>query len=419
MMPMTSIIEFRGDDAGYLAWLAAHPESYVINVARSGNAAEARVHQSGCRTISGQNPRGGPWTGPYVKVCADHLAELEQWAIEAVGQAVSPCGTCRPTSGSPLLPGPDVSTAVACSDLGVRTEASVAADHFTLRGPGTRDADVFEAWADAYVRFERRHRPDWQQRLVADIKIGCRQLAPAAGQVLHATFFGEKRPDADVENIVLYGIDSFAVAGRNGIRFEHGAAVPPAPDGAEYPFCYRYSLAQREGGFAEWRQGRTLARFGWTELGAFAGEKLAAQVWLALRRSEVEVFEPGHVPGAPFAVKIELQPPRKHQRGVGNLVKGTFDGVISAFQAHGNPSVVPEVSARLAAVLPAAPTEIQQYLLDERRAVLGRTARLVDLYREGVQWNPTDHLCVAGELLLAESAGLGWAIRGEVVELSR
>ena len=59
--------DFRDDDAGYLAWLAAHPDGYVINIARSPSATEARVHHAGCRTISGQIPRGGAWTGPYVK----------------------------------------------------------------------------------------------------------------------------------------------------------------------------------------------------------------------------------------------------------------------------------------------------------------------------------------------------------------
>jgi hypothetical protein len=56
--------EFRDDDVGYLAWLAAHPDGYVINIARSQNATEARVHHAGCRTISGQNARVGAWTGP-------------------------------------------------------------------------------------------------------------------------------------------------------------------------------------------------------------------------------------------------------------------------------------------------------------------------------------------------------------------
>jgi hypothetical protein len=99
--------------------------------------------------------------------------------------------------------------------------------------------------------------------------------------VLHATFFGPKHPNADVENLVLYNIDSFKAYGRNGIRFEHGGAVPSAPDGAEYRFCYRYALAPRSGGFTHWRQGRTLASFDWTDLGAFGGEKKLAQVWLA------------------------------------------------------------------------------------------------------------------------------------------
>ena len=88
--------------------------------------------------------------------------------------------------------------------------------------------------------------------------------------MLHATFFGAKHHNADVENLALYYIDSFKVAGRNGIRFELGAAVPPAPDGAEYRFCYRYALTPRSGAFADWQQGRTLASFDWTDLGAFA-----------------------------------------------------------------------------------------------------------------------------------------------------
>ena len=29
-----SVREFRDDDAGYLDWLATHPDGYVINIAR-------------------------------------------------------------------------------------------------------------------------------------------------------------------------------------------------------------------------------------------------------------------------------------------------------------------------------------------------------------------------------------------------
>jgi hypothetical protein len=349
-------------------------------------------------------------TGQYVKVCAEHLAEVEQWASDHVGEPIPCCRTCRPArqAGRPVsatrTPGP--------------AAGPVPGGHSKIRGP-VADNAVVEVWADRYIRFERRHRPVWQQHLVAEIKARCGQLEPSVGQILHATFFGAKRPEADVENVVLYYIDSFAAAGRNGIRFGHGGVVPPAPDGSEYPFCYSYALAPQSGGFGDWRQGRTLALFDWTDLGAFDGEKLAAQVWVALRRGEVEVFEPACAPETHFAVKVQIRPPHRHRRGVGNLVKGIFDGVISAFQVHDNPVVLPEVGARLATLLRADHVQIEEYLLDERRAVLGRAPRLVHPYRKGVQWNPTDHLCVAGELLLAEPVGSRWAIRGEIVELSR
>jgi hypothetical protein len=268
--------------------------------------------------------------------------------------------------------------------------------------------------------FERR--PAWQEHLRNEIRSRCRELEPSAGQVLHATFLGDKLPNADVENLALYYIDSFAVAGQNGIRFEYGAAAPAAPDGAEYQFGYRYALDPESGAFAGWQQGRTLASFGWTDLGAFAGDKKLAQVWLALTRARVcgrvDVFEPC-ARETPFALKVVVQAPQGLRPVLGNLVKGTFDGVICAFQAHTDPTVLPEVVARLVKYLPADPAEIEEHLLDQRWAVLGAVPRLVSPYREGVKWDPSDHLCVAGELLAAEPNGPRWAIKGELVELSR
>ena len=35
--------EFRDDDAGYLAWLAANPEGFVVNIARNYSVSTARV----------------------------------------------------------------------------------------------------------------------------------------------------------------------------------------------------------------------------------------------------------------------------------------------------------------------------------------------------------------------------------------
>jgi hypothetical protein len=400
---------FCDDDDGYLTWLDNHPGGCVVNIARSYNAAGARLHHASCRTISGEIPRGRAWTGPYVKVCAEYPAELERWAAnKPVGNPIKPCGTCQPARHR-MAPESTQPKAPALA-------RPLAEGHCTVNGPVAGRA-VVEAWADDYIRFQ--DRPRWQEELRNEIRSGCEKLAPAAGQLLHASFFGSKRPEADVENLVLYNIGSFKVAGRNGIRFEHGVAAPPAPDGARYPFCYRYALAARREGFTHWRQGRILASFDWTDLGALAGEKKSAQVWLALKRSPAMVAESGWTPETPFGVRIHIRPPFGHQPVWGNLVKGIFDGVICALHAHTDTQELPEVAKRLASTLPADAADIEALLREQHTAVLGAVPRLVTPHGTGVAWHPADHLCVAGELLPAEPAGQSYAIEGELFEVSR
>lgn len=402
-----SLREFRNDDTGYRAWLAAYPDGYVINIGRSYNANTARLHHARCNTINGQSQHGGALTGQYVKVCGEHKEALEQWASDHVPQPIRPCGSCHPARCA-VRP-------ASTKQPQQSPAAPLPAGRSRVRR--TADSTAVEAWADDYIRFERL--PDWQKRLRSEIRTCCAQLEPPVDQVLHASYFGVKKLNADVENLLLYCIDSFKIAGRNGIRFEHGAVVPPAADGAVYPFGYRYALAPRTGAFKEWRQRRTLASFDWTDLGSFAGDKKAAQVWFALARGDIETYEPARMPETPFALKIHVRPPHGRQPVWGGLVKGVFDGAICALQAHSDMAVLSEVAARLATMLPAPPAEIEERLLDQHRAVLGVVQRLVYPYRKGVKWDPADHLCVAGELLGAEPVNDRWAVRGELVELSR
>lgn len=86
---------FRDDDAGYLAWLARHPEGYVLNAARSPRPNNLVLHRASCRTINGVPTRGGPWTGPYIKICADDPLRIAAWAGATVGAAPRPCGSCH------------------------------------------------------------------------------------------------------------------------------------------------------------------------------------------------------------------------------------------------------------------------------------------------------------------------------------
>ena len=118
-------------------------------------------------------------------------------------------------------------------------------------------------------------------------------LEPEAGQVLHATFCGAKLPERRCREPVIYNIDTFRVAGRNGIRFEYGDPMPPAPQGDEHRFYYRYALASRSDTLTHWNKGRVLASFDWTDLGAFKAEKQLAQVWVGA----VARRGPGLLPG--------------------------------------------------------------------------------------------------------------------------
>lgn len=92
--------EFRDDDAGYLDWLASNPSGFVINIARNHSMAAARLHRATCRTISGTNPRNGAWTGPYVKVCAEQLYMVDEWAANVVKTPIPPCGICQPAGST-------------------------------------------------------------------------------------------------------------------------------------------------------------------------------------------------------------------------------------------------------------------------------------------------------------------------------
>jgi hypothetical protein len=84
---------FVDDDDGYLDWLVAHVDGFVINTERSPRPAYVMLHRASCRTISGDPARGLRWTHDYIKVCGDRN-ELEEFARRQIGGAAKPCGLC-------------------------------------------------------------------------------------------------------------------------------------------------------------------------------------------------------------------------------------------------------------------------------------------------------------------------------------
>jgi hypothetical protein len=93
-----NVLVFRDDDRGYLDWVAANPEGFVVNIRRALNPSDARVHRADCWTIAGEPARGKSWTGPYIRLCATELRELDSWATERFETRIERCGTCRPSA---------------------------------------------------------------------------------------------------------------------------------------------------------------------------------------------------------------------------------------------------------------------------------------------------------------------------------
>jgi hypothetical protein len=106
------IEQFRDDDRGYLTWTAAHATGYVINVQRSLNPSDARLHRADCYTINGRPAGATPGPGRTSRSAPDQpgpcrtghtpISEQKSCAVAHVGH---PCKPEQRHSGSCDRPG--------------------------------------------------------------------------------------------------------------------------------------------------------------------------------------------------------------------------------------------------------------------------------------------------------------------------
>ena len=93
------IIEFLDNDNGYTAWLADHPDGYVLNCERPPRPSYLTLHRATCWTIN--RTSGTNWTVNYQKVCADTSEESKPGLARSDRRGAA--GFCAP--GSPVVPG--------------------------------------------------------------------------------------------------------------------------------------------------------------------------------------------------------------------------------------------------------------------------------------------------------------------------
>lgn len=338
------------------------------------------------------------------------LAELRAAHGESWSHGCLMCDVGTAWVGSPTV------TATATRPAAAHGETDELAEA-VVEGPTGRPPTV-SAWANRYVSFEPKHAD--QLGLRAELRARIAKLESAPDHVLHATFTGPLPRGADVENALFYNLDldgrCFRRSSRRGLRFEHDPGrPPPLADGRSFACSYRYSIQPREADRLQcWVRSRHLATIDAVTVDLETGSGLADRVWLAVRRSRTNSATRRSA-DAPFAVELVVHPPRDTQPEPARLLKGLLDGVVAAFQAHGDQTTLGEVTTRIAERVQASSTDVRELLADSRDASLGIVPRLLVPWGKTVQWDPSDDKLVAGAVLVAPPAGESWRLSGEVL----
>ena len=88
--------EFRNDDRAYLAWLATHPQGFVLNRQKGKTDRVLVLHRARCRQMRLARDSDYAYTGRhYIKVCADQIEPLDEHARQQ-GGLMRRCRVCNP-----------------------------------------------------------------------------------------------------------------------------------------------------------------------------------------------------------------------------------------------------------------------------------------------------------------------------------
>jgi hypothetical protein len=263
--------------------------------------------------------------------------------------------------------------------------------------------------APAYIPFEPR--TDAARALRVELRERLTTLDIGQDQVLAARFFGPLPKGADVENALLYNIDTggrvFSRSTATGLRFEHDPTSLPGGG-----VRYEYRAESAGAGFQVWAPNRLLAH---VDCSLDTAPSLAG-IWWALREGGIARFDDALREAAePFAVILSVSGPVAFARP--SLVKTVIDGVVCALQSQTDHHDADFTAPLIAAKLGVDGIQVREHLLDPHPSALGTRARLVHRRGSGVQWSPDDDGCVAGEMHLEPSDD--WEISGAAVSLIR
>jgi hypothetical protein len=143
-------------------------------------------------------------------------------------------------------------------------------------------------------------------------------------------------------------------------------------------------------------------------------------VWLVMKAAGALLTDQAPLNKEPFGLSVVIRIPRpappRHVNTAG-IVKTLFDGIIASFHVYEGNHLA-EICKRLGERLGRSPVEIAQYLTDDTGAALGKR-RLVSLRADGIQWNPADDRCVAGELLIEAGDSPSFELSGQLFPVTQ
>lgn len=294
-------------------------------------------------------------------------------------------------------------------------------------------ARLVELWTVEAIRFERRERPNWQQRpggAVARLHSGLRAMQPVAGDALTAAF---DHPDAgerpDAENRLFTNVKEPAGSAVRGapnpfahlprrIRFERRfeRVEPPEPL-RTLAIHYRYALEPVGSGWAAWcSEGDPLAT--WHEVPVSRiSDGAGWPIWLGMRTPDADVRADYKGPplAKDFAVELTLHACRAVQAVT--VMEALVDGVVASFQREQHAARAERVAEALQRKPQLAMIPRTQ-LIDAQTAapaILATSPWAVNPSGTWVQLSPADKWVVAGKLTVSpEPARSGHALSGQL-----
>jgi hypothetical protein len=87
---------FVNNESGYREWIKAHPLGFVLVSWNPPRANYTTLHRADCHTINPEKATHKEnWTQKYIKVCADDISDIEDWASKKWGEGNHTLNSCK------------------------------------------------------------------------------------------------------------------------------------------------------------------------------------------------------------------------------------------------------------------------------------------------------------------------------------